>query len=173
MLVANSARVLNERLAYPANALYLEKALVRQIKAYMGGAIVETFDCGDSGGLLCLRHNRARNFPLLHGTAPGQLLNHMPVSIACGEVHPFVDLGWILAQYMLDSAVRLNERRPIHSTEKSQAADTVANRHLIGRLLLRLRLNQQLNRQTGFGQPLLDPGKRQSQSGAMPLQTAR
>jgi hypothetical protein len=66
----------------------------------------------------------------------------------------------------------LDELPPVHRSQKSEAADAVADADLVCRLLLVFRLNQLFDRQTRLGEPLLDPGKRQCQRGALSLQLA-
>jgi hypothetical protein len=57
--------------------------------------------------------------------------------------------------------------------ENWAAADAVADRDLMGRLLLVLRLHQLLDRPPRLGKPLLNPGERRGQGRALPLQPAR
>jgi hypothetical protein len=73
----------------------------------------------------------------------------------------------------LDDAHGLDKLAPVHRAEHPQAADAVADRDLIGGLLLVLGLHQVLDRQARFGESLLDPGQRQGQSRTPPLQAAR
>ena len=101
------------------------------------------------------------------------LLHNMTVSIAGGKIHLAVDAILILTQDVLDNAHPLDELSPVHRSQKSEAAYAVAYGNLIGGQLLALRLHQPLDRQAGLGKPLLNPGERQRQSGALPLQPAR
>ena len=55
----------------------------------------------------------------------------------------------------------IDELAPIHDREQTQAADAVADRHLVRGLLLVFRLHQLRDRQTRFGQRLFDPRQRQ------------
>ena len=79
----------------------------------------------------------------------------------------------ILAQLLVDHTHRLDEFAPVHRPQEAQAADAVAHRHLVFGLLPDLRLHQVFDGPTGFGEPLFDPGERQCQGGALPLQPAR
>ena len=85
------------------------------------------------------------------------------VAVARGEIHRARRRRRILAQRLLDDAHRLDELAPVHRAEEAQAADAVADRDLVGGLLLGLRLHQLLDRQARLGEPLLDPGERQRQ----------
>ena len=68
----------------------------------------------------------------------GDALDHVPVAVARGEIHARVDAGRVLAQRLLDDAQRLDELAPVHRAEEAQAADAVADRDLVGGLLLAL-----------------------------------
>ena len=106
---------------------------------------------------------------------PAQLcdpLRRMAVQITACKVHPCVGIGRILAQRLLDQAHRLDKFAPIHRSQHPQAADAVTDRHLIGRLLLALRLHQLDGSQAGFREPLFDPRKWQGESRPPALQAA-
>ena len=89
-----------------------------------------------------------------------------------GEVHQGVHAGRVLAQGPLHAALRLDERAPVGGPEKPQAADAVADRHLVGGLVLVLLLHQLLDGQAVFRQALFDPRERQRQRRALALQAA-
>ena len=102
-----------------------------------------------------------------------QPLDRVAVGVAGREVHVDVDVDGVALQRLLDHRQRLDELAPIHGPQGAQAADAVAHRDLVGGLVLRLDLHQLLDRQAGFGQPLLDPGQRQRQRRTAALQPAR
>src|SRR3546814_14126904 len=68
---------------------------------------------------------------------PFQLFHHVAVAVAGGEIHRRVDAGRIFAQALLDQAAVLDEIAPVDRRQRAQAADAVADRDLIGGLLLR------------------------------------
>ena len=67
---------------------------------------------------------------------------------------------------------RLDELAPVHGGQEPQAADAVAHRHLIGRLLPVFRAHQLFDGRSGLAQPLLNPGERQCQGRTLALETA-
>ena len=124
-------------------------------------------------GGACQPDRHARHLAFGQWAALRHPLRRMAVAITGSEIHPAIGASRILAQRLLDDAHGLDELAPVRRAQKPQAADAVADRDLIGGLLLVLRLDQLLDRQARFGQSLLDPGQRQSQGGALALQTAR
>ena len=128
-------------------------------------------DCG--GGSPCQIDRLAGDFDLRQASPLRYLLGSVAVAIACAEIHPTIDAGRILEQSPLDDARALHELAPVNGAKHPQAADAVADRHLIGGLPLILGLHQLLDRQTRFGQSLLDPGQRQGESRTPSLQAAR
>ena len=102
--------------------------------------------------------------------AARQALDHMAVVVAGGKVHGAVHRGRVFAQGLLDDAHALDKLAPVGGREQAQAADAVADRHLVGRLLLGFQLDQVLDAQARFRQQLFDPGQRQGQRGALALQ---
>ena len=98
------------------------------------------------------------------------LLGGVAIAVARRKVHPAINTAGVLEQGLLDDTLRLDKFLPIHRTEDTQAADAVADRHLVGGLQLVLGLNQLRDAQTGFRQVLLDPGQRQRQRRPPPLQ---
>ena len=101
------------------------------------------------------------------------LLHHVPVAIPGGKIHPAVHPARIVAQGVLDPAHRFHELAPVHRPQEAETADAVADGHLVGGLLLVLRLNRLLDGQARLGEPLLDPRQRQGQGGTLALQSAR
>ena len=83
-----------------------------------------------------------------------------------------IHAGGIGAQRLLDDAHRLDEFPPVHRAQEAQAADAVADGHLIGRLGLVVRPLQLLAGQALFGEPVLDPALDGRQRRALPLQPA-
>ncbi|MDT4803918.1 hypothetical protein FQZ97_366840 [compost metagenome] len=102
-----------------------------------------------------------------------QALDHMAVVVAGGEIHAGVDRRRVFLQHLLDAAHALDEGPPVGGREQAQAADAVADGHLVGGLLLGVHLHQALDAQPRLGEHLLDPGQRQDQRGALALQAAR
>src|SRR5512145_2698221 len=97
----------------------------------------------------------------------------MAVAIASGEIHPAIDAVRVLEQRLLDDAQGLDELAPINRAQNPEAADAVAEGDLVGGLLLVLRMDRLLDGQAQIRESLLDPGQRQRQGGAPPLQAAR
>ena len=77
-----------------------------------------------------------------------------------------------LAQEPFDDTDRFDEIAPIDRRQRAQASDTVADRHLVSGLLLRLELHQVLDGMAGFEQPVFDPGQRQGQRRALSEQAS-
>jgi hypothetical protein len=115
----------------------------------------------------------ARHFRFAALAAPRQRLDRVAIAVAAAEVHAWINSRRIRAQRLLDQAHVLDELAPVDRRKHAQAADAVADRDLVGGLLLRLLLHQVLDAVARFGQPLLDPGQRQRQRHALPLQLAR
>ena len=114
----------------------------------------------------------ARDVAFRAPAALGHMLHRVAIAIAGGKIHRAVGCRRILAQGLFDHAHRLNKRAPVHSRQKSETADAVADGDLVDGLLLILRLHGLLNRQSGFGEPLFDPGERPCQRRALALQPA-
>ena len=109
----------------------------------------------------------------LAGTAePGHLFHDMPVSVAGTEIHVGVGSGRIPAQYLVHQAHGFHELAPVHVGQEAQAADAVADGHLVGRLLLAFGVHQFLDAVPAVGHPLLDPVERHGQCGAAPVQAS-
>ncbi len=166
---AQSPKSLKGRSAHLRRSFELRQSPVDQVEPDMGCSIVAVIlGCGLAGQLDRFAGHLAFGSP----AALGDLLHYVTVAIPGGKIHLAVDSARILTQYLLDNAHRLDELAPVHRPQKSEAADAVADGNLIGGLLLVLRLHQLLNRQAGLGEPLLNPGERQGQSGALSLQPA-
>ncbi len=104
----------------------------------------------------CFRH---RFF--LRAAFLGQFLHDVPVAVPAAEVHPRIHAGRIAAQHGLGDAQRLDERLPIDGVEGPQAGDRVADRGLVGRLVLALRLLDHFDGLALLRKLLLDPIDRQ------------
>jgi hypothetical protein len=119
------------------------------------------------------RHRRGSHAVLRQRRVPRDALDRLAVLVTRREVHRGIDAGRVAAQRLLDDRQPLDEVAPVHRAEQAQAADAVADRHLGGRLALRLQLHELLGRLVALGQPLLDPRQRQRQRGAQAVQPAR
>ncbi len=160
--------------AHRRRSFELRPPVVDQVEADVGGAIVVAVAAGLAGDAFVRQLDRLARHLAFGQVAPfGDLLDDVPVAIAGREVHPAVEPARILPQLLLDDAHRFDELAPVHRSQKAKAADGVADRDLVAGLLLRLRLHQLLDREARLGQPLLDPGERQGQRGALSLQPAR
>ncbi|MDT4817730.1 hypothetical protein FQZ97_508130 [compost metagenome] len=113
-------------------------------------------------------HGRFRVFAVLC-----QVLHHMAVMVARGELHGVVDAGRVLVQGLFDMAHGLDEVAPVGCRQQAQAGDAVADGHLVGGLLLGIGRYQTLDAQPRFGQVLLDPAQGQCQRRALALQPPR
>ena len=100
------------------------------------------------------------------------LLDHVAVSITGGKIHFCVDSGRIISQYQLDKASRFYKLLPVNRAQEPKTADAVADGNLVGGLLPGFRLDHLLYGQTGFKEPLFDPGQRQRQCSPLTLQAA-
>ena len=94
----------------------------------------------------------------------------MAIAVARREIHRAINAAGVAEQRLLDDALGFDEGLPVHGADDAQAADAVADRHLIGRLQLVLGLHHLGDGQARLGQMLLDPGQWQSQRRAAPLQ---
>ncbi len=104
--------------------------------------------------------------------APRQQLDAVPVAVAGLEIHLRVGAMRIAAQMRLDHAQLFDEIAPVHRRQQTQAGDAVADRDLIGGLLLAFRMHHLVDALAAVGQPLLDPGHRHRQHPAAPVQRA-
>ena len=105
-------------------AIFIGSALVRESYRFGGNL--------DFGQLAALRY----------------LLNYVTVTVTCREVHFAVHTSGVFTQGLFDYAHRLDELPPVYRAEETEAADAVAHRDLISRLLLGLRLHQIVDRQS-------------------------
>ena len=105
--------------------------------------------------------------------ALGDAFNGVAVAVARGEIHQAIRAGRVQAQGLLDHAHGLDKFLPIHGAEKTQAADAVGDRHLVGRLLPDLGLDLLLDGEARLGQLVRQPRQGQGQRGTLSLQAAR
>ena len=109
---------------------------------------------------------------ILFGAAcpPGDRFHAGAVAVASGEVGSGVDSRGIVAERLLHDAVNGDEVAPVVDGEEPQAADAVADRHLVGSLRLPVREHQLLDRDSLPGQAVLEPGAGQRERGRVSLQ---
>ncbi len=92
----------------------------------------------------------------------GDRLNHMAIAVATGEIHAGIGGDRVAAQGAFDHAHRFDELAPVQRAQQAQAADAIADRDLVSRLLLIAGADQLLDVETRIGQLLFDPGQRQA-----------
>src|SRR4029079_9969227 len=95
------------------------------------------------------------------------------IAVARRELHRGIDAWRVATQNYFTDADGLDKIAPVDRAEKAKAADTVADRHLVRRLLLIRRLHQLFDRQVVFAELLFDPRQGKSQCRALALQTSR
>ncbi len=142
----------------------LRQTRVDQVIADMRGALI--VGVGALGELQC----RVGHFVFRTAAVFRNRLDHVPVTIARGEIHLRVGAARIAAQHAFDRAQGFDEIAPIDDAQRAQAADAVAHRHLIGGLLLVFRLDRLRGRRAGFGERLFDPRHRQRERITVTLQ---
>ena len=120
----------------------------------------------------CQQQRGRRHFRLAVQATSREAFHHVSILVARGEVHRGIDACRIVAQHLLDNAHRFDELAPVHRRQGAQAANAVADGHLVGGLLLCLQLHQILDALPGFHQPVFDPVERHRQRGALSLQAA-
>ncbi|OQB82729.1 MAG: hypothetical protein BWX88_03760 [Planctomycetes bacterium ADurb.Bin126] len=94
---------------------------------------------------------------LLPAAAPGQVLDDVAVIVARGEVAAGVHPARVAPQHRLGHAQRFDEVPPVDRPQCPQAGDAVADRHLVGGLVLALGLLDRLQRLPPPGQLILQP----------------
>ncbi len=102
--------------------------------------------------------------------AAGDLLHHVAIGIAGAEVHLRVDGHGVFAEPLLDHAHVFDKGAPIHGGQEAQAADAVADGHLVGGLLLPLGGHQFFDTLPGCRCPLFQPGDGHGPRAAATLQ---
>ncbi len=169
--VAGAAHPLPGHEAHQRHAFEHRPAAVDEPPADM--CLLRPVGAGTGGSLARQLDRRAGQFVLGQRAVPGHALDRVAIVVARREVHAGVHVGRVLAQRLLHMRQRLDELAPVGRAEQAQAADAVADRHLRGRLVLRLQLHQLLDVLLRVGQVLLDPRQRQRQRGAARVQPAR
>ena len=167
---ADLAQHLSGREAHPRDSLEQCQSLVEQVEPDVRRPVVAAFL---SRSLMRQLDRFMRHLALRVGAVLRRPLHGVAAVITGGKVHLVVDVGRVLTQGLLDGAHRFDELAPVHRAQGTEAADAVAHRDLVGRLLLVLRAHQLLDGQASLGQSLFNPGERHGQSGALALQTAR
>ncbi len=99
-------------------------------------------------------------------------LDDHPVTVARAEIHRGVRAPRVRAQQPVDHAHRFDEIAPVDGRQEPQAADRVAERHLVGRLTAISGLHELLDREAVLDQALLDPAEREHQRRVLALQVA-
>jgi len=66
----------------------------------------------------------------------GHFLDHMAVAVPAGEIHDDIGGPRVRSQDPLGHAHGLDEFAPVQGSQQTQAANTVADGDLVGRLLL-------------------------------------
>ncbi|MNM29260.1 hypothetical protein D3C81_397950 [compost metagenome] len=98
-----------------------------------------------------------------------QTFDDMAIMIAAGKVHERIDRCRVLAEDPFDMAQAFDELPPIAGRQHAQTTDAVADRYLVRRLLLRIKLHLTFDTEPGLGEHLLDPRQRLAESGTLPL----
>ena len=88
----------------------------------------------------------------------GEFLHGVPVAVAAGEVHPWVDPGRVPPQDLLHRADQLHEAAPVERRTEPEARHRVAGGDLIGRVALVLGADRILGRRPSRGKRLLHRG---------------
>ncbi|MNH31215.1 hypothetical protein D3C79_915540 [compost metagenome] len=122
-------------------------------------------------GTCCLGQfdGRARHRDFAECAMARQALDAVPVVVTAGEVHGGVNGRRVAVQRLFDMAQVFDERLPVDGRQQAQAADAVADRHLVDGLLLRIELHMALDAQCRLAEQLFDPGQWLSQRAAVAL----
>ena len=131
----------------------------------MGGPVFASFSPGAVFGQFdgALRDLRFRKL-----TVPGDGFNRMAIAIAGREIHLAVNVGRVGAQGRFDQTQVLDELLPVHGAQETKTGNTVADGHLVGRLVLALQVNQPFDGQPLFNEPLFEPATREMQHRVLP-----
>ena len=159
----------NRRMARLGGSLQVGQAPVNQVVAHMRGSVVAAVPCRTGA---CKLDGAPGDRLLRTSAGLRDFFDAMAVTVTAGEIHAGIGLARVGTQGLFDQAHGLNELAPVHGAEESQAADAVADRHLIGRLLLIAGVHHLLDVEAGLSQLLFDPGQRQGQGGTVALQAA-
>src|SRR6266550_4923480 len=149
-------------------AFQVGKSSVDQVEADVRCSIIAPFAvCARLGQLDRLRSD----LRFCQATLLGDALDRVTITVAGRKLHRAINVLRILTQYSLDDADAFDEITPVDRAQEAKTADAVADRDLVRRLLLVLRLHQLFDRQVRFREPLLDPRQRKSQRRTLSLQT--
>ena len=154
----------------PRRLLQQRAAIVDQVITDMRAAVIAT---ARLGCLIGKCDGLAGDFGFGQRRTFADLFDHVAVMVTRRKIHGRVDTAGIGAQDRLDHAHLLDELAPLHGPQKTQAADAVGDRYLVGCLLLALLLHHLLDGAAGFGQALRDPRQRQGQRRTLAAQAAR
>ena len=97
----------------------------------------------------------------------GGFFDSVAISVARREIHFAIDVRVgrfatrVIAQGLFDHAESFDKLPPIHRRQETQTADAIAERDLIGCLLLALNLHQLLDGNCPVGQLVFEPHQRQ------------
>ena len=131
-----------------------KSSLVDQIKADVGcpvsASLLPGAGLGQMDGLS--RHVRFRDLAV-----PGKELDRMTIAIAGRKIHRAINISRVGAQSLLHKTQALHEVLPVHCTQETKAGNAVADRNLVGRLALTLQVDQLLDGQPLFNEPLFEP----------------
>src|SRR6185369_15788768 len=95
----------------------------------------------------------------------------MAIAIARRKIHLAVNTSGVAAQSLFDRTQALHELLPVHGAQETKARNTMADGNLVGSLVLTLDVNELLDRQPLFNQPLFEPTSSEMQYRALSRQT--
>ena len=124
----------------------------------------------DRTRLMCECHGPLRDLLFASASPPRDPLDAGAVAVAGGEVHPGIHVGRIITERLFHDAVAGDEVAPIVDREKPQAADAVADRHLIGGVRLAFGQHQLLDREALPSEAMLEPRAGQREGWRVALQ---
>ena len=122
-------------------------------------------------GACCLGQfdGRARHRDLAECAMARQALDAVPVVVTAGEVHGGVNARRVAVQRLFDMAQLLDEQLPIDGRQQAQAADAVADGHLVDGLLLGIELHMAFDAARRLTEHLFHPQQRLGQRGTVAL----
>ncbi len=120
-------------------------------------------------------HRLERDVLFSHSRAFCDPLDHVPIAIARGEVHPGVVTRRVVTQDRLHAAATLDERAPVHPPDRAQTRDAVGHHELRERQPLGRACDRILRRHPLLVDPLLEPdqGRERSRTEAKLMEEAR
>ncbi|MND54153.1 hypothetical protein D3C80_452080 [compost metagenome] len=116
-------------------------------------------------GACCLGQldRRARHGGLAEFTVACKALDAVPVVVTAGEVHGGVNGRRVAVQRLFDMAQVFDEQLPVDGRQQAQAANAVADGHLVNGLLLGIELDMALDAARRLAEHLLHPQQRLGQ----------